>query len=459
MFIQCQSCHATYKIDEQKIPDQDTFVRCSKCNTPISLNKQEQSALSKKLPHKIVDCSSCGTRYSIPLDKISDGSIPVRCGKCGHVFDVVADEGTFDAPFDTEASSGMVPGPSDDNDLNIDNINIPEENEIQVDGLFDEVDEEKETSYSESEEFGGLDDFEDSDLEEDNEFAAEPKGPTEAYLESVDLSSQINDDDSELDEISDDDKFDLFLKPSPVDQPNEGAAKQIDPDDKQWPDIHDETGPEDSELNDFIELDDLSEIPDSADFDANNPLELQEMTVKKNTNRFMVVGLLIILFILIGTSGWFYFQTSPSQAPNVPLVERYSKQSRLNVMEPLKGRLIVNKASGVNIIMLEGRIRNDNPPETVFNWIEIKVTLEGKDKSALAESTAYAGKIVTEKMMQNASAEELRTIRQEYASVPDLELDTQPTIQFQILFFDVGNDKQTLNPKIRISRLSRKQVP
>ncbi len=458
MFIQCQHCQATYKIDEQKIPDQNTFVRCAKCNTPISLNKQDQSALSKKQPLKIVNCSECGTRYSIPLEKINDDTISVRCGKCSHVFQVSADENApdeFDESFKPELDSSQSP----DDDLDLDNISIPEESEIEVDGLFDDVDSDadEEESYNTPSELFDLDDPE---LDDDDMFDSEPKGPTEAYLESVDLSDKIDpdfDDDSDLDDISTDEKSSLFLKPKTAKQSSQNAGKQLDSDSDDWPDIHDETGSleMDSELNEFVELDDLEELPDSADYDADNPLELQEMSVKKSPNRLAIIVLLVILFALLGVSGWFYFQTEPTQAPSISKVERFDKLSRLKLIEPLKGRLVTNKNSGTKIFILEGEIRNNYTQDVVISWIEVKGALFDKNKAVLSESTAYAGDIQKTEKLPEASNEELNVMRAEKGMKQDLELGTGQTVPFQILFFDVGNNIQKL--QAQINRFARKR--
>ncbi len=356
MFIQCQNCQATYKIDEQKIPAQNAFVRCAKCSTPISLNKQDQSALSKKKPLKIVDCANCGTRYSIPLDKIIDDTISVRCGKCSHMFQVSVDESPpdelannpddFDDTFEPELDINQ----SSDDDLDLDNISIPEENEIEVDGLFDDVD----SDEDDDEMFNApneLYDFDDAELEDDEALDDGLKGPTEAYLDSIDLSDEIDgdfDDDPDLGDLSSEEKSELFLKPKTTKQSRQDAAKQLDVERDDWPDILDETGSPDidSELSEFVELDELDELPISSEYDTDNPLELQDMPERKGPNRLVIVALLIILFALIGTLGWFYFQTKPTQPTSISKVERFDKQTRLKLIEPLKGRLIINKKSG-----------------------------------------------------------------------------------------------------------------
>ena len=466
MFIQCQNCQATYRIDEQKIPDQNTFVRCAKCNSPISLNKQEQSVLSKKKPHKIVDCPSCSTRYSIPMEKIADGGTSVRCGKCGHMFQVSADEIGADIdqstePPDIEPFSQDKPGIEADDQLDLDNIDIPEENEIEVDGLFDEdVDlEENDPEITMPEE---LADFEDPELEETDN-AEFTKGPTEEYLESIDLTDQIDEDldsdiDKDLDEISSEDKDDLFLKPTAKSSFKDAAAKQLKND--QWPDIHDETDTSgmgiDEELNDFVELDDLNEIQDSADYDADNPLELQEMTEKKGKKRVLVVFLVLILLAVLGAAGWFYYKTLPSQQGATSPVESFNNQSRLKLMEPLRGKLISNTATGEKIFVLEGEIKNNYTEQTIINWIEVKGVLYDKNQNILSESRGLAGKVLTIEDIQEASSEKLNIIRSGKSVEPDLELAPTQTVPFQILFFNTGDNIQKL--QAQISRFSKKQT-
>lgn len=386
--------------------------------------------------------------------------MPVRCGKCGHVFEVSADSDPGGGIYEEPVESAEEPEFEDD-DVSLETINIPKENEIEVDGLFDEVEEdEEEVTYTDADDdLAGFDDFEDPELEEDDSDLS-PKGPTEAYLESVNLSDQLDDDldeDSELDEITSDEKFDLFLKPNPLDSASDVAAKQIDPDEDRWPDIHDETAAADKDLDDFVELDDLAEIPDSTDYDSENPLELQEMTGKKGSSRLLIVILLVILLVLLGVSGWFYFQTSPPENTTPPPVEAFSKQSRLKLLEPLKGRFATNENSGKKIFILEGEVRNDYPAETAINWIEVKGALFDKNRRVLSESTAYAGSVLSIDTLQEASSEELKAIRQERREVLNLELEAQQTVPFQILFFDVGDNIQKL--QAQINRFSRKQGP
>lgn len=449
MFIQCQNCQATYKIDEEKVPDQNTFVRCSKCDAPISLNRQEQSALSRQKPHKIVDCPSCGTRYSIPLEKLTDGVIPVRCGKCSHEFDVSADDPQQESMPDAALFGDM------DDDVSMDNIDIPEENKIEVDGLFDE-DDERDDSFDEAAGFGGLDDFEDPELEDDINDAT--TGPTEAYLESVDLSvdaGEERDEESELDDISSAEREDLFLKPSTIESMDDGAAGQLDPHADHWPDIHDETESIEAELDDFVELDELGDISDSADDDAENPLELQEMTGKRGSRRVWIVSLLVLLFAILGAAGWFYLQTDPALTTTPP-VETFSKQSRLKILEPLNGRFVSNETTGSKIFMLEGKIRNNYDNGSRINWVEVKGSLFDRNQQMLSEATTYAGKILSPETLQQASAAELTAIRAETSNVMDLELESAETVPFQILFFDVDDNIQKL--QAQISRFSRKQV-
>jgi len=457
MFIQCQNCQATYKIDERKIPDQDTFVRCSKCSTPIPLNKKKQSDLSRQQPHKLVDCSSCGTRYSIPLDKIGSGTIPVRCGKCGHVFEVSADDEPGDGLYDDES----LQTPETDDEVSMDNINIPEENEIEVNELFDEIDEEddedNDEAFSTPGELRALDDFEDPDLEEED-IASGSKGPTEAYLESVDLTGQLNDESdgsSELDDIPDSQKDDLFLKRSSVRKPA-AAAKQIPADSTKWPDIHDETDSAEVELDDFVALDELDEIPDSDDDDTDDPLELQEMSGKSSSNKSVIIILLIVLAAVLGAAAWFFMLSTPTQTLTPHPIESFNQQTRLKLLEPLKGRFTSNAASSQKIFMLEGQIRNDYPPSTVIKWIEVKGVLFDKNGAIISEATAYAGKTISPKTLESASIAELKAIRDAHANALELELESQQTVPFQILFFDAGDNIQKL--QAQISRFSRRQT-
>lgn len=107
--------------------------------------------------------------------------------------------------------------------------------------------------------------------------------------------------------------------------------------------------------------------------------------------------------------------------------------------------------------MLEGEIRNDYAAGTTINWIEVKGVLFDKNKTVLSESTTYAGKVLTEKTLQQATIAELKAIREDKTDEMDLELDHQQSVPFQILFFDAGSNIQKL--QAQINRFSRRQTP
>jgi len=70
MKVQCESCQATYTIDDAKIPDEGAFAKCKKCGATILIRKpapvETQTAV----------CPQCGS----PL-----GADAVHCPGCGAV--------------------------------------------------------------------------------------------------------------------------------------------------------------------------------------------------------------------------------------------------------------------------------------------------------------------------------------------------------------------------------------
>ena len=136
MFIQCQNCQTTFKIDENKIPQKDSAVRCTTCSELIPLNREEQDELLKKSPKKFIECDSCGTQYSVPLSSITRETTKAKCGKCGHIFSI---SGSNNDLSEESPSAKAYEEDLGTDDLALDNIEIPEGSEIEVDDLFGDV--------------------------------------------------------------------------------------------------------------------------------------------------------------------------------------------------------------------------------------------------------------------------------------------------------------------------------
>ena len=486
MFIQCQHCQATYKIDEQKIPDQDSFVRCAKCSNEIPLGKKAQSALSQQQPKKIVECDNCGIRYSIPIDKIQGDTVPVRCGKCGNVFSVSKDDngGKKEPIADTETDntdpfkSEAVVDPFEDDTLSLDietnnddidmeNISIPEESEIEMDDLFGDIenddDDEHETIIEGEDSFSNSV-FEDDEEMDESEFDnTDSDDPKKEYLDSVNLTmgdedeSDILDDEMEIDAISVEEKSKLFLQPESSDS-NEVAMEGTN-----WPEIEDETEVSEnltnieSEIAEFGEMDELSAMPD-ADDDGAGALELQEIPTQKGNNKKWIVFFIVLILILGAATAWFHFGNRLEQIPLSPKTEEFSIKSKLTIIEPLKGKFIINKITNERIFLLEGNLKNIFSSKTRISWIEVSGTLYNKKGEKISESISYAGSKLSDAEFAKYSKQEIvLKLRGSQRKATNLNLMPNQTASFQIGFFDVPDQIQKLEAKIsRFGRLEEK---
>jgi len=453
MFIQCQHCNAAFKIDESKIPDQNAFVRCVKCSNPIPLNKQKQTAIAESDPHKIVECSNCESRYSIPLDKLEKESVKVRCGKCGHVFQVSRSgeeqlSGEISDPFETEADSDT--GELDDeisfeDDIGLNDISIPEENEIEMDSLYDNIDEASIDEETETDET-----FEDPiDFEEDSE-------QSEEYLDSISLSAQVgdeeiteeDDDDLELDTVSSEERYKLFLKP---DGKTDEADAALTGDDEQWPEVEDETEMLDmgQEISDFTGLDEMGELPDLDETSARASLTQPIEGKKKRKSRWVFI-FLIVIFAIIAATGWFYFQSDAGREMFPQITERYDSKSKLKIQEPLKGRMIFNKSDKVNIFLLEGQVKNTYPSDVDITWIEIKGVLYDQQNEKISEAFTNAGINLTNAQLVDWSEDRIKSyVKYQSDKVKqELVIKSGSTAPFQIVFFKVPKTINKLEASI-----------
>jgi predicted Zn finger-like uncharacterized protein len=89
MKVECPKCKATYKVDENKLPDEGVTVKCKKCQNQFFIEKEiqpianflvdqeENNEIEKKKPKKLKKCPRC----KVPQEGID------KCQYCGFVFD------------------------------------------------------------------------------------------------------------------------------------------------------------------------------------------------------------------------------------------------------------------------------------------------------------------------------------------------------------------------------------
>jgi predicted Zn finger-like uncharacterized protein len=467
MLIQCQHCQSTYTIDEKKIPDQNAFVRCANCTKPISLNRQDQTTLTQQQPKKVVACANCGTRYSIPLQGLKKDLMTVRCGKCGHTFQITksstappensqAAETRSNRPHDTTSTIVIQEEPNldpGDSDIDLDSITIPEENEIEVDLLFDDMDE-PETPISDTESPLDFDTVvtEPGDLPEDSELNS-----TEAYLDSVRLSTAATDDaiegDAEIVTIDPDEKYKLFLKPR-ASRRNEGEPTKSKADG--WPDIQDDTDTPDLEeqVDAFTELDELGSLPDSADEAVDVGLELQPIPENKRRGKFLLAALILAVLLGVGgVAGWLHYRgelpiTASTRSASAPA-------GRVSILDPISGRLVDAQAGRSRRFVLEGYIRSDYPEGVTVNSVEVIGILYDSANEVISEVKSFAGPHLTPAQLADWSKERITSYLAEYEARRDssLALGGGQTVPFQIIFFDVPREIQKLEARIDRHRL------
>ena len=490
MFIQCQHCNATFKIDESKVPDQSAFVRCVKCSNPIPLNRQEQSAILKNVPQKRVECSNCNARYSVPTDKLGAEVTKVRCGKCGHIFqvpgsapgDLIADdrEESF-AQEDSVDMKGIDQVDSLDaeivteDDIGLNDISIPEENEIEMDSLYDnidEVDDIEADGIDPDDPFAGPIDVEDeADISGADISGADISGAdisddepaddsSEEYLDSISLSAQVGDvdmvegeEDIDLGAVSSEERYKLFLKP---DDSLGDSVQGETGGEAQWPEIEDETDRLEigQEISDFTGLDEMGDLPDLDESSARESL-LQPTEGKKSRKTLWVLVILILLLAILAGAGWFYLQSDAGRKMFPQKTEKYDSRSKLKIQEPLKGRMVYNKSDRLNLFLLEGQVVNTYPPEVEITWIEIKGVLYDQKNSKISEAVTFAGINLTTAQLEDWGEDRIKSFIKYQSDKVKQEFNLGPgrTARFQIVFFDVPKTIHKL--EARINRFSR----
>ncbi len=445
MFIQCQHCHTTYKIDENKLPEAESVVRCAKCSEPIPLSRETQDEVSRKTPKKIVVCDQCGTQYSVPLNSIGNKETKARCGNCGNFFSI-------SKPTDSDTpslspSSRAYEEDYEDGDIDLDNIEIPEESEIEVDDLFNNIDEKT---------------VENSDHDPNVDDGLSSKDASDEYLESVKLTSENgeeldplpDDEEPDIDEISEEQKYKIFLKPKSKQE------KEVDSEQEtSWPEIEDDLPDEepelsiDTDLDEFTDLDDIGDAPRAASIKK----EKKPKKEKKKRNILLWIIWIIVILALAGV-GLLYFDFQTEEIYTAPQAEAFNSQSKIAILEPLSGRFIQNKNLKTNMFVLEGKLLNVYGENISVSGIEIEGYLYRKNSDQPITSTAFAGVYLDDELLKIGSRENIIAIVDELAeeSKADQEFGSDDLIDFQIIFFDAPDTQNIEKLGARINRFNRR---
>lgn len=465
MIIQCQHCNANFKIDKDKIPSKKAFVRCAKCSNMISVGG---TAVEPPAPLKPVAavCGKCGAKYGIPLSKFKKDTIKVKCGKCGSYFSVEKEGKTqvetpaknvaSPAPIETEKKEAPRVSPDVPKRIHLVKEDTPLEdavNDIQVskeevDDIFSDLTED----YSENEgvaEFGEEDDFSELGLDDDirleESSVSVEEDSNKAYLESIQLSS----DDTEEGELSDisagsipsEQKSKFFLSPE------DELSKDVQ-EDNSWPEIQDETVEDELEKDIFQKniLDNSIELGGAMEDLLTPPEE-----GNKTSRIIPALVIFVTLLVALGAFGWHFFQQRSFSPEKVgTLSEEYSSQSKLQILEPLKGKYIRNNSSNKQIFVLQGKVKNFYAGTDKISHVEVEGLLYDEKNKVLSESKTLAGNNLTLSQLESLSGQEIQSLLASRAdeSAVKLDLGFNQVVPFQIIFFDVPQKVDKLEARI-----------
>ena len=394
MFIQCQSCQTTFKIDEDKIPQKDSAVRCTTCSELIPLSPEEQGELLKKSPKKIIVCDSCGTQYSVPLSSITQETTKAKCGKCGNLFSI--SESDDNDLSDESPSAKAYEEDLGTDDIGLDNIDIPEGSEIEVDDLFGDV------------------------SAKENKGKNKGKNADEEYLESIKLTNgeedEVLDDDLGINEISKDHKYKIFLKPK-------GKKKKGKKDESadSWPEAEDDLALDDSEKK-------------AKKKKPKKKKDTKPGKSKRSVFLWLIWGLIVIVLAALA---YVVIEMQEDQPNIVPLTESFDKKSKIAILEPLNGGYFNNKNFKSQIYVLGGQVYNLYGEDTTLSQIEIEGYLYEKGKKERISSVSIAGELLTESQLASLTKKEIESILTNQSKDSDSlkEFGSNEIIDFQVVFF------------------------
>ena len=408
MFIQCQNCQTTFKIDEHQIPPTKSVVRCTKCSEPIPLNRETQDQLLKQSPTKIVECDSCGTQYSVPLHSIKKESTSARCGKCGHLFTVSKSSEQPGSSADAYADD------IDTDDIDLDNIDIPTESEIEVDDLFDDMSESR-----------------------GKKRASKTKDTTEAYLESVKLTKDgeeaaADDPDLGINEISADKKYRIFLRPKKGEAESEAPPAKRKADKKAKKQKPPKRSKKDTKA------------------DAKAPSR------RKHIILWLIWGLIIVVLVALA---WLVMDVKTGEIYTQPQTETFDNQSKIAILEPLNGRLVDNPQIEGKMFVLNGKLLNIYGPEVALSKIEIEGFLYTRTSEQPLTGISYAGVVLDEDQLQSMNKIEIQSALMSQSQATDnlLEFGSDDLIDFQVVFFNAPDPQQINKLGARIKKFNRRK--
>lgn len=451
MFIKCQHCNATYKIDVNKIPSEKSYVKCSNCSKPIPLAPNPVDNNTTEPKGHVVECDNCSSRYMIPIESIANKALKVRCGKCSNLFTVPAlNEGRTESQNidEPDFKSNLLRESANidqEQSLNadLDGLSRTDQDNLNADDLFGEDDlgsSENDTGFSSVENINAEDDL---DLDISGFSSKPPDDATAEYLKSVSYEDE-SDDDIELDSdlsmgsVASDQKYNFFLKPKEGKQTSKSIEEDLA---EHWPEIQDET--EDIETE--IDLD----MPDST---SKTKLPKKSKSGKKPAQGKKIAAIIFIILLaaVAGILGWMLLEKKGG--PNVLLqpFDVQSEKSKILIQEPLNGRYVVNKTMKKKIFVLQGSIKNFYSSDIKVSGVKVKGTLYNNENVIIAESTVFAGNFLNDNQLETYSQAKMNAFYDFQLGENNINLDlgVNQVIPFQVVFLEIPGKFHKLEAKI-----------
>ena len=437
MFIKCQHCNATYKIDVNKIPAEKSYVKCSNCSKPIPLDPNVEASKTVEPKGHVVECGNCSSRYLIPVETIAHKSLKVRCGKCSNLFTVPAldrvmseDKSINDPGREPAASTKTA---SVDQDLSIDSdfndLDPAEQGTSDKDSAFPSIED--------------IDEEDDLDLDISGFSSKPPVDATAEYLKSVSYEDE-SDDDSELDSdlemgsVASDQKYKFFIKPNEDKQDSKTIEEDLA---EHWPEIQDETDDIETEIN--------LDMPDS----SHETAQPKKQKPEKKSVKGKKIAAIVFIILLIAVAGFLtWMLLEKKEGPNVLLqpFDIQSEQVKIIIQEPLNGRYIVNRTMNKKIFVLQGSIKNFYPSGIKISSVKVKGTLYNNQDIVIAESTVFAGNFLNEKQLKTYNEAKMNSFYgfQFGQNNVNLDLGVNQVIPFQVVFLQIPGKFHKLEAKI-----------
>lgn len=423
MFIECKKCSATYKIEDDKIPHQKSFVRCASCSAPIPLPYYKVNGKSVSVEGVEVECDQCSAHYAIPFSKFKKDEMKVKCGKCGHHFLARKnpDEGESLADDEIPKTPDLHQKPPVED---IQKIAIPDESKIEMDHLFDDLNKEQEEKVvvDEAEDLTPHDEYDDlvDSSEPDEQVEAEAvegnHSPLDEYLDSVELSrDELMEDAMEIGSIPEDQKYRFFMKP----------VSSI----------------EDEELSE--EISDNSSLTEGAVQKggvSNMSGDLPDIETKDKKPLLFLLIMLACLGVL--AAAWYYFQTSSlddqkllqqQQVGEVVQATPFFKLAEVNA-----NTLEIN-AYQADYFILTGEVEYTGGIDGEVSWLEVQATLFDADSQPLLKEKTYVGNILNAKQLQGWKQTKIRSYLgyNNGREMVNMKWKAGKKVPFQVVFFKI----------------------